>query len=204
MTQPWLGPCCCGRGWLSRRWSRSPASGVLAPQVFALGPLDVLPPSISGSPQQGQTVSCSTGTWLGSPTSYAYAWQRGIAGIGGAATNQYVLSAADVGQLITCRVIASNIGGASLPATSLPVTPLGLPVIGQPVNVVPPSISGSPQQGQTVSCSSGTWLNSPASYAYSWQRDGTSVAATKLPARTDERGRRSLAHVHGGRAQQLR
>jgi hypothetical protein len=33
-------------------------------------------PTISGTPAQGQTLTASTGSWSGSPTSYAYRWQR--------------------------------------------------------------------------------------------------------------------------------
>jgi len=46
---------------------------------------------------------------------------------------------------------------------------------GVPVIVTPPAISGNPVQGQQVSCSSGSWTNSPASYAYTWQRDGANI-----------------------------
>src|SRR3954454_21714692 len=88
---------------------------VAAPAAQAVGePVNVLPPSISGSAQQGQTVTCSTGTWVPAPTSYAYAWQRDGSAIGGATSSSYDLTAGDVGHLVTCTVVASNGVGPSL------------------------------------------------------------------------------------------
>ena len=45
-----------------------------------------------------------------------------------------------------------------------------LPAPGAPLNTAPPAIGGSPQQGQSVTASTGTWTNSPTSYAYQWLR----------------------------------
>ena len=39
-----------------------------------------------------------------------------------------------------------------------------------PQNVVLPAISGSPLPGQTLATSTGTWTNSPSSFAYQWYR----------------------------------
>ncbi|MDA0138514.1 hypothetical protein [Solirubrobacter deserti] len=44
-----------------------------------------------------------------------------------------------------------------------------------PVNVEPPAIGATARVGETVSCSTGTWRNFPASYVYSWSVDGASV-----------------------------
>jgi hypothetical protein len=69
----------------------------------AIVPLELSPPSISGSAQQGQTVSCSTGTWLNSPSSYAYSWQRDATTAIGDTASTYTLTAADVNHAITAR-----------------------------------------------------------------------------------------------------
>jgi len=45
-----------------------------------------------------------------------------------------------------------------------------------PVNAALPVISGTAAVAQTLSCSTGTWSNSPASFAYGWQRDGQAIA----------------------------
>jgi hypothetical protein len=144
--------------------------------AVALVPIDLTPPTISGTAQQGQMLTCSNGTWLNSPTSYSYSWQRNATTIAGETTNQYTLTSADVSQLITCTVVAHNGSGDSLPAISVPVIPGPLPRPLVPVDVTAPTISGTAQQGHAVTCSNGTWLNSPTSYTYSWQRNATTIA----------------------------
>lgn len=78
-------------------------------------PVNTVPPVISGTPTVGQTLSCNTGTWTNTPTSYAYQWQRetgvstGIyANITGVTVNQYALGQPDVGLRIRCEVTATN------------------------------------------------------------------------------------------------
>lgn len=84
-------------------------------------------PAVTGTETVGQTLSCTTGTWvLPSPFSsgtngtatYAYQWTRsddgsgsGEADIGGATSSTYTLVAGDSGKYIRCRVRASNSGG---------------------------------------------------------------------------------------------
>jgi hypothetical protein len=42
-----------------------------------------------------------------------------------------------------------------------------------PQNITPPVISGTPKAGDRLTCSQGTWTNSPTSYHYLWSREGT-------------------------------
>lgn len=125
-----------------------------------------------GTPQVGETVSCSTGTWLHSPTSYAYQWTRDGGNIATATSSTYALQAADDGHLVACRVTATNADG-STPATSAAITPSAVP----PANTVAPALTtdGTPNTGETISCSTGTWSNLPASYAYQWKRTGSPI-----------------------------
>jgi hypothetical protein len=84
-------------------------------------PVNTVAPAITGTAQEGQTLTCSTGTWSGSP-SYTYQWKRNGSNIGSATNSTYTLVTADVGQSIKCTVTATNfIGSAS--ADSNTVTP---------------------------------------------------------------------------------
>ena len=68
--------------------------------------------------QAGNTLNCTMGNWQGTPTSYAYQWQRDGADVGdGAAT--YTVSSPDVGQTLTCVVTATNaIGSTTAPPSN--------------------------------------------------------------------------------------
>ena len=90
-------------------------------------PINTTAPTLSGTEEVGQTLTCATGTWgLGVPFSglsngtitYSYQWTRsddasgtGEADISGATSSTYTLVAADEGKFIRCRVRASNDGG---------------------------------------------------------------------------------------------
>ena len=71
-------------------------------------------PEITGTLDIGDTLTCSTGTWLNRPTSYAYQWYIDGAPdteIEGETGSTYVLQAGDVDEDILCTVIASNDAG---------------------------------------------------------------------------------------------
>ena len=87
-------------------------------------PVNTVAPAITGTAQEGETVTCSTGTWTGTPTiTYAYQWKRNGSNIGSATNSTYVLVTADVSQSITCQVTATN-GSGSASATSNTITPI--------------------------------------------------------------------------------
>ncbi len=46
----------------------------------------------------------------------------------------------------------------------------------KPVNTAAPTLTGTPKLGQTLTCSTGTWSNSPTAYTYVWLRDGAPIA----------------------------
>ena len=86
----------------------------------------IVKPQISGTAQVGQVLSCSQGTWGGSYT-YSYQWNRNGVPTSGATSPTYVVTAADVGQPVTCTVTAIyQVGDFILgqgSATSDPVVP---------------------------------------------------------------------------------
>jgi len=58
-----------------------------------------------------------------------------------------------------------------------------------PVNSVLPAITGTTTVGQTLTCSTGTWSNTPDVYAYQWHRGSSPItgatASTRLLAAPD-------------------
>lgn len=148
-----------------------------------VAPSNTVAPHITsdGTPQTGETVSCSTGTWAGDPTiTYAYQWKRGTANISSANATTYTLQTADVGQVITCVVIASNGTGTAAQVSDNSVTPTAT----VPANTVAPLVSGIAWEGHLVSCSTGTWTNGPTSYGYQWTRGGTNISGATSSAYT--------------------
>src|SRR6185437_51992 len=108
------------------------------------------------------------------PTSYSYQWQRcspGCSNVGAASSvATYALTGTDVGSTIQVVVVASNAGGPSAPATSNPTAQVASAPVQVPSNQTPPTISGTPQAGQTLTADPGQWTNSPTGYSYQWQR----------------------------------
>ncbi len=84
-----------------------------------VAPVNTEAPVISGTATRGEVLSCTTGIWLNSPTSYTYQWYRspGTA-ISGATSATYTLSASDVGLQIFCRVSGVSIAGTGSPVDS--------------------------------------------------------------------------------------
>jgi len=81
--------------------------------VPASAPVNTAVPTISGTPQVGQTLTASQGTWSNSPTSYAYQWSAGGAAISGATSSTYAPVTADAGKTITVTVTATNSAGSA-------------------------------------------------------------------------------------------
>jgi hypothetical protein len=91
-------------------------------------PVNTAPPTISGTPQAGQTLTASAGNWTGAqPIAYAYQWQRcstsgaSCVAVSGATSSTYAVSSGDVGLTLRVVVTATNAAGAAT-ATSQPTT----------------------------------------------------------------------------------
>ncbi|MHB8692598.1 MAG: IPT/TIG domain-containing protein [Solirubrobacteraceae bacterium] len=102
------------------------------PPATTSAPANTSAPVISGSPLPSNTLSCSTGSWSGSPTKFTYQWNRDGVPIAGATSSSYLVQIADEAHTLTCVVTATGPGGVSAPAKSAGVfvgdsTALGCP-----------------------------------------------------------------------------
>jgi hypothetical protein len=156
-----------------------PAGGGAAAQ--ATGPKNTSEPGISGSAEQGRTLSATEGSWTGStPMSFAYHWVRcGSDGglpdgsncifVAGATKSKYTLVGADVGFRMRVRVTATNAAGSATAASN----PTSV-VVGAPVNTAAPTIGGSFVTGSVLTANVGTWIGrQPIHFAYRWLRCDT-------------------------------
>ncbi len=93
------------------------------PAPGAGAPSNTSAPVVSGTAQQGRTLSTSAGTWSDNPASYLYGWEDCDASgnsclpIAGATTSFYTLQASDVGHTIRSVVVAIT-SSASATVTS--------------------------------------------------------------------------------------
>lgn len=151
-------------------------AGTAAPQAV---PANTTQPTISGTPTVGSTLTATQGTWTGSPTSFAFQWVRcpasgglpngsDCAVIGGATTQAYIVSSADLNARLRVRVTASNADGSAVAASNATtaVTAASRP----PARVADPTIIGTARSGSTLTATQGQWSNSPTSFSYQWVR----------------------------------
>lgn len=89
-----------------------PFGGSLTPPSI---PANSIRPAVTGTAQVGSTLTCSTGTWLNAPASYAYQWYGDGGLIVGATSSTYTLAATDLGKTVACLV--TPVGGGE-PALS--------------------------------------------------------------------------------------
>jgi hypothetical protein len=94
-------------------------------------PANTSAPVITGTIEVGQTLSVSTGTWSGTPTSYTYAWYLDGVAIAGVTATTYLVTTVAILKSITAIVTAINGDGSAaassaativVPSTLIPET----------------------------------------------------------------------------------
>ena len=135
-------------------------------------PASSTPPQISGTAQITVPLSASAGTWLNSPTSFAYQWflcdtyGNACGQIAGATSSSYTPVNADYDETLRVAVTASNAGGKTT-ATSAPTA---LVQIAAPIDFGLPTISGLDGAGQLLTAADGTWNFTPTGFGFQWQQ----------------------------------
>jgi Polysaccharide lyase len=100
----------------------SPTAPVVA---SATAPGVLSAPTIVGVAVAGQLLTATTGSWSGTPTSYAYQWRRcdllgaNCSPIAGATSGTYLLAALDVSSTLQVVVTASNAAGSTTAASAV-------------------------------------------------------------------------------------
>ena len=160
--------------------SSSGVTSAATAAVIDIAPVVATVPTITGTAQNGQTLSASSGNWNNRPTSYTYQWRRASSASGsytdisGANSATFVATESDVGNFLKVIVTASNSGGASSGSTSS-ATSIVLDIA--PVTTGAPTINGTTQVKEELTASRGTWASSPTSYAYQWKRASSASGA---------------------------
>ena len=133
-------------------------------------------PTISGTPQVGQTLTANAGTW-DAGTGITYRWKRGASIISGATTSTYTLVSADLNATISVDVTGAITGNLPVTKSSAGVGP----VVAAAILVQgTPTIAGTAQVGTTLTGAIGTW-ESGWSFTQQWRRNGAAISgATSL------------------------
>ena len=184
------------------------AAAALPQVASAAAPINTDPPSVSGTAQQGSTLTAGNGSWQNTPTSFRYQWQRcnasggSCVNVGGATARTYNVVGNDVGATLRVRVTAVNADGNATADSA--VTAVVTQQAAAPKNTERPTVSGTARVGQTLTADDGGWSGNPSSFAYQWQRcdaDGSSCGpitgstGKTYPVRTADLGFRLRVQV---------
>jgi hypothetical protein len=157
---------CCGSFYI--------AGSLTYTMTKSAAPANTERPVVSGTPEDGEMLDATSGTWSGDdPKSYTYQWRRcdaygeNCSDIPGAVSDSYRLTSADVERTIRARVTAVNDAGTDY-ADADPVGPVAPRA---PASETAPVVAGAPVEGQTLRTTDGTWSGTtPQTYGYEWRR----------------------------------
>jgi hypothetical protein len=111
-------------------------------RASAKKPANSSTPVASGTAAAGGTLSCSPGSWSGTPApTFAYQWLRDGIAVSGATASTYTVAVTDEGHALSCIVTASNEAG-SASSTSNPVQ-IPLPPTNPPAEIGGPLVNKS-------------------------------------------------------------
>ena len=182
------------------RWSIGVALGASAAVALSLlsgvgtaarqvAPTNTSEPRIDGQARVGERLTATRGTWTGNPTVYRFQWLR-CPESGGrpdgsdctllpeATNDEYAVEQADAGRRMRVRVRATNSDGSATATSNATARVQAAAAPAAPENTSPPTISGTPGVGSTLTANPGTWTGNPT-FSYQFRRcdaDGGSCA----------------------------
>ncbi|HZR90960.1 MAG TPA: hypothetical protein VFA44_00970 [Gaiellaceae bacterium] len=163
-------------------------------RASAVAPVNVEPPGVVGTAQEGQVLTANPGKWQGTrPMTFSFQWQacdaNGCADVGMMKATDRILAVpgSAVGKAIRVVVTASNPAGSA----SMPSQPTDAAVAApatNPRNTQLPLIYGTVREGEMLVAQPGRWLApGPIRFLYRWRTcraSGGACAWTNVTART--------------------
>ncbi|HWJ81891.1 MAG TPA: hypothetical protein VNS55_06630 [Nocardioides sp.] len=128
--------------------------------------------AITGDPVVGRPLTVAGGTWSPTPSTTSYQWTRGGAPIPGATGSSYTPTPDDVGEFLAVTVTVTAPGYEDGHDTAAAEGQVQREAI---TNTTPPSVSGTPRAGQTLTASDGTWSVTPDDVAFQWFANGQAI-----------------------------
>ena len=157
-------------------------------------------PSVGGVAKVGRTLTANPGTWNVDGLTFGYQWLRDGDAIASATSSDYRAVAEDRGSAIGVLVTASKAGSTPGSATS---EALSVGAGDAPVSQVKPLVTGTPEVGETLTVSDGTWDLEGLTFAYQWLRDGEPIegaTAATYVVTADDQGAELTARVTATKA----
>ena len=137
---------------------------------------NVTAPTVRGTAQVGQRLTATAGTWDPSDVTLTFQWLRNGVAIPRATSTSYVLTATDLGKLITVRVTATKSGMTTATADSTPP----LKIAAGKISGAKPKIKGKAKPGKKLKAVAGKTSPSGVKVKYQWLRNGKVIKkATK-------------------------
>ena len=201
-SHAWVNPNASGPGQITDSGSRpliasSVGSSTPGRYVFevhnALVPAG--PPTITGTPIVGATLSGNARTWSPTPDSLSYQWK--LDGQPKSTASSFVVPSKSEGKVITLTVTAQKAGLATV--TSTVSAGAVLRVFGTKPT---PKLSGTVKVGSTLTAKPGTWSPS-ATLSYQWFRGNSAISGatkSKYKVQLADVGLKLSARVTGSKA----
>jgi hypothetical protein len=138
-------------------------------------PVNVVQPLLTGNGAVGTVVTCSNGSWTGSPSpTFSFNFRVNGVSVQNGASNTYIPLVGDNTKTLTCTVTATNSQGSASVNSSNSL------VVGTvPNNTVAPTVSPSGTQltGTLITANVGTWAGTATIvYEYKWTRNGVAIS----------------------------
>lgn len=157
-------------------------------------------PTISGTPQVGQTLTAAPGTWGPTGVALTYQWLAAGAPITGAKAKTYSPVAADVGKALTVKVTGTLANHTSTSKTSAATAAVTLPTVT--ITGATPTISGTPTTGRTLTVKPGTWGPSGVVLSQQWFASNVAIpgaTGTTFKVTNAQAGKQITVRVTGKR-----